>query len=87
MKYLYFTASWCGPCKMLGPIMERVKNSGINIQKIDVDTNNDLVSQFGIRNIPTVVLIDDNNKEHTRMAGVQTEQRYINTFNQFNLSK
>ena len=87
MKYLYFTANWCGPCKMLGPIMEKVKNNGINVQKIDVDTNNDLVSQFGIRNIPTIVLIDDSNKEHARMAGVQTEQRYINTFNQFNLSK
>jgi thioredoxin 1 len=87
MKYLYFTASWCGPCKMLGPIIERVKNSGINIQKIDVDTNNDLVSQFGIRNIPTVVLTDDSNKEYTRITGVQAEQKYISTFNQFNLQK
>jgi thioredoxin-like negative regulator of GroEL len=87
MKYLYFTASWCEPCKTLGPIMEKVRNIGINVQKIDVDANNDLISQFGIRNIPTVILVNNSNKEYTRIMGVQSEQKYINTFNEFNLSK
>jgi thiol-disulfide isomerase/thioredoxin len=47
MKYLYFTAGWCGPCNMLGPIMEKVKNTGIPVQKIDVDTANPLIAEMG----------------------------------------
>tara|TARA_R110000822_G_scaffold4388_1_gene18834 strand:+ start:195 stop:458 length:264 start_codon:yes stop_codon:yes gene_type:complete len=87
MKYLYFSASWCGPCKTLGPIIERVKNYKINVQKIDVDTNNSLVSQYGVRNIPTVVLVDDMEKEMTRIMGVQSVEKYVSVYESFDTQK
>jgi len=87
MKYLYFSANWCGPCKTLGPIMERVKNYKINVQKIDVDTNSDLTSQFGIRNIPTVVLVNEMGEEHTRITGVQSVEKYVSVYESFDMQK
>jgi|SaaInlStandDraft_2_1057019.scaffolds.fasta_scaffold258504_2 thioredoxin 1 len=87
MKYLYFSANWCGPCKTLGPIMERVKNYKINVQKIDVDTNSDLTSQFGIRNIPTVVLVNEMGEEHTRITGVQSVEKYVSVYESFDTQK
>jgi thioredoxin 1 len=84
MKYLYFTAGWCGPCNMLGPIMEKVKNTGIPVQKIDVDTANPLIAEMGIRNVPTVILVSKTNEEYARMVGVQPESKYISTYKEFN---
>ena len=87
MKYLYFSANWCDPCKTLGPIMERVKNYKSNVQKIDVDTNSDLTSQFGIRNIPTVVLVNEMGEEHTRITGVQSVEKYVSVYESFDMQK
>lgn len=55
-----FWAEWCGPCIMLGPIIEElaVEYEGkASIGKLDVDNNDDVVSKFGIRNIPTILFI------------------------------
>jgi thioredoxin 1 len=57
-KILYFSAAWCGPCKMLGPIMESLSGQ-INYEKIDVDNNQDLSIQYGVRNVPTLVLVEN----------------------------
>lgn len=84
MKYLYFTASWCMPCRQLGPIMDRVKSQGIPVQKIDVDTPNPLIAEMGIRNVPTVILVSNTNEEYTRMVGVQPESMYVSTYKEFN---
>jgi thioredoxin 1 len=52
----YFTAAWCGPCKMFGPIVDKVKaDTGINIQKIDVDNNKDMAIQYGVMSVPTLI--------------------------------
>ena len=79
-KILYFSAAWCGPCKMLGPIMESVA-SQINYQKIDVDNNQDLSIKYGVRNIPTLVLIDKNGTELNRSTGVIQKQQIIDFYN------
>lgn len=53
-----FWAEWCGPCKMIAPVVEELSGeySGkVNIGKIDVDENNEVSSRFGIRNIPTIL--------------------------------
>lgn len=53
-----FYASWCGPCKMLGPVLEDLANdrSGIKIVKIDIDENLNLAKQYGIMSVPTLML-------------------------------
>ena len=53
-----FYASWCGPCKMLSPILEDISNnrSGIKIVKIDVDQHNDLAREYGVMSIPKMIL-------------------------------
>ena len=52
-KFLYFSAPWCGPCKQLGPIMEELNEEGYTVQKIDVDSNPEIIQSFGIKNVPT----------------------------------
>ena len=55
-----FWAEWCGPCRMVGPIIEELAteyDGKVTIGKLDVDNNDDVVSKFGIRNIPTVLFI------------------------------
>ena len=76
MKYLYFSAAWCNPCKMLGPIMNDVSQQ-IPVQKVDVDSEFELASQYNVRNVPTVVLLD-NGQEVKRFVGVQPKETYLN---------
>jgi thioredoxin 1 len=80
MKYLQFSAAWCGPCKSLSPIMEQVKSKGIPVEKIDVDSNPDMSAKFGIRSVPTVILVDNSGNEIKRTTGVQTADFYISNF-------
>ena len=79
-KILYFSAAWCGPCRTLGPIMESV-NDQVNYEKIDVDNNSELSMKYGIRNIPTLVLVDENGTELNRSTGVLQKQQIIDFYN------
>jgi len=78
-KILYFSAAWCGPCKMLGPVMESLTGQ-INYEKIDVDNNQDLSIQYGVRNIPTLVLVE-NGEAVSRLVGVQSKEQILEFYN------
>ena len=56
-----FWAAWCGPCRMVGPIMEELSNDYAGkavVGKVDVDANQEFAAKYGVRNIPTVLLFD-----------------------------
>lgn len=83
MKYLYFSAPWCGPCKMLGPKIDEIAAKGeIVVQKVNVDTDEVLTKQFGVRAVPTLVLVNDSMKELTRIVGVKPLQDIKDTWNE-----
>ena len=56
-----FFATWCGPCKMLSPILEKVaaEHEELTVLKVDVDEVGDVAAQYGIRSIPTLILFED----------------------------
>ena len=69
-RILTFTASWCGPCKMLAKNLESV-NTDIPIEVIDIDVHDDIAQNYGIRSVPTLVMLDENN-EVKRIVGSKT---------------
>ena len=79
-KILYFTAAWCGPCKALGPVMDSLQGQ-INFDKVDVDTNRDLSTKYGVRSVPLLVLVEGEN-EINRIVGVQTKEQILNFYNE-----
>ena len=78
MKLYYFSAPWCGPCKMLGPQMEK---SGLPYTKVNVDTDTDLSTKYGIRNVPTLIKVDLNNNEISRTVGNKSKEDILNWYN------
>jgi len=84
MKYLKFEASWCGACKMVQPQLNKVSAEGITVEKIDAESNNDMVVEYNVRNLPTVVLVDDSGKEFYRTVGSKMKAaELVETYNSF----
>ncbi|RDY58040.1 thioredoxin [Flagellimonas nanhaiensis] len=80
-----FHADWCGPCKMLAPILKEVKEemgSAIRIIKIDVDKNQSLASKYQVRGVPTMIAFK-NGKQLWRQSGVLQKQSIIQTLQSF----
>ncbi|RRO16796.1 thioredoxin [Flavobacteriaceae bacterium 14752] len=79
-----FHADWCGPCKMLTPILKEVKSElkdNIKIIKIDVDKNQSLASKYQVRGVPTMMLFKDG-QQMWRQSGVLQKEDIINVINQ-----
>jgi len=73
-----FWAEWCGPCRMLGPIIEELSSEYDGkaiIGKVDVDTNQQFAAQYGVRNIPTVLIFKDGELVN-RQVGVSQKNVY-----------
>ncbi|GAA4764387.1 MULTISPECIES: thioredoxin [Flavobacterium] len=76
-----FFANWCGPCKMLSPILKEVKDNlgeRISIIKIDVDKNQELATKYQVRGVPTMMLFK-NGKQLWRQSGVLSKDDIIKT--------
>jgi len=78
-----FWAEWCGPCKMIGPILEELSqelNEKIKIFKIDVDNNNQTAMKYSIRSIPTLIIIKNGvvQAQHIGAASKSQIQEFIN---------
>ena len=74
---LYFTADWCNPCQRTRPITDELKREGlVDFLYVDVDTEIELMQQFGIKSVPTFVLIEEG-LEVKRMTGAQTRQEFL----------
>lgn len=56
-----FWATWCGPCKMLAPVLEELadKETGVQIAKLDVDEESEIAERFGVMSIPTIIIFKD----------------------------
>jgi len=80
---LYFTADWCNPCKKVRPIVEELNREQIIAKffMIDADIESEMVSDFGVKSVPTFVLIRDN-KEVSRTTGAKTKEELLSFINE-----
>jgi thioredoxin 1 len=72
-----FSAEWCGPCKMMPPILKKVKDAlgnQVKILKIDVDKNQAIAQKLQIRNVPTIALYKNGNQLFRQAGVLQAEQ-------------
>lgn len=78
-----FFAEWCGPCKMMSPILKQVKDSlgdYVSILKVDVDKNQSLAAKYQVRGVPTLILFKQG-KQLWRQSGVVQKEELINIIN------
>ena len=72
-----FYATWCGPCKMFGPIFEEVsKEKDVNFVKLDVDNFSDIAREYGVMSIPTIIVFRDG-KEVKRFTGFMSKEEFL----------
>ena len=73
-----FWAPWCGPCRMVGPIMDEISDEYADtavVGKVDVDSNQEFAAKYGVRNIPTVLFFK-NGEVVNRQVGVASKATY-----------
>ncbi len=80
-----FWAEWCGPCKMLSPLVEQLASENtekLQVAKVDIDANNAVANRFGIMSIPTLILFKDG-KPVKQLVGYMPKDRILSQIQQF----
>ena len=80
-----FTAAWCGPCKMMSPVLDKVKKKiggNAKIVKIDIDRNQQFARNMNVSGVPTFVLFKEG-KEQWRKVGMISEHQLLDVLEQF----
>lgn len=78
-RVLKFQAVWCQPCKELS---RKLESMGQEVEEIDIDENEELVAKYGIRGVPTMVMLDGAGNEVSRLVGSKSTPDLIDWFNQ-----
>jgi thioredoxin 1 len=78
-KLVAFKAAWCGPCKMLTPILKELQAEGYNIEMVDVDEHTKRAEENNVLSIPTLDFYDGD-KKYRRISGLQTKQKLVEFF-------
>jgi thioredoxin 1 len=74
-----FWATWCGPCKMIAPVLEQIateKDGALKIAKLDVDENPDTAMKYGVQSIPTLLVFKDG-QEVSRIVGYHSKAQLV----------
>lgn len=80
-----FWAAWCGPCRMVAPVLEEIaseRGEQLKIAKLDVDANPVSAGRFGVRAIPTMILFKDG-REAQRLVGYMPKDRLLQQISQY----
>lgn len=81
MKIYDFWAEWCGPCKLMNPIIDQIEkdNPDIEIVRVNVDEDEELVKQFSVASIPTYILTDESGNEIKRIIGATSKVKFLDS--------
>jgi thioredoxin 1 len=79
-----FWAEWCGPCKMIAPVLEEIatEHPGLRVTKLNVDDNPDIPLRFSVMSIPTLIVFKDG-KEAARIVGARGKAQLVQELSQF----
>lgn len=81
-KVLKFSATWCAPCRALGETLSKVED--VTIENVDIDNNEELCEKYNIRSVPTLIFLNNENKEVGRSVGNISLDAFYNKLKELN---